>query len=252
MPTFRYEGFNKDGKAKQGQIEAGSESDASARCRDAGLFLNRLEPVDGNPMKTVLHHRTEEDDFLDTSPEDMPARVYEPDEGQNYPRPARPKMQEPEPDWQPSWRKPAPGVAKKEDDTQNLAEWQITLAGKIHEIAEFYQDCLTVIGNRSGPFPEMMKTALNKETSDLIQNAVHNAWTDPKPEETKKPSNKARLDMKESWKREREAAERFAKEVVIRGEAVPAGTELPCGATHVIVNDDAEHPVVRRNRFSIA
>lgn len=50
---------------------------------------------------------------------------------------------------------------------------------------------------------------------------------------------------------ERRARARFVKAVVQRGEAVPEGTPLPPGATHVITGQDSDgNPVIKRKRFS--
>jgi adenine/guanine phosphoribosyltransferase-like PRPP-binding protein len=50
-----------------------------------------------------------------------------------------------------------------------------------------------------------------------------------------------------------EHEKRFVDDVVVRGEAAPAGTELPEGATHEVVGVDNEgHAVLKRRRFSIA
>jgi hypothetical protein len=47
--------------------------------------------------------------------------------------------------------------------------------------------------------------------------------------------------------------QRFAEDLVVRGEAVPAGTDpLPPGATHEVVEErDGVPAKVRRRRFSI-
>jgi hypothetical protein len=48
-----------------------------------------------------------------------------------------------------------------------------------------------------------------------------------------------------------EARRRFEEDLEVRGEAVPAGEELPPGATHEIVEDDGDgEPKVNRRRFS--
>jgi hypothetical protein len=48
-----------------------------------------------------------------------------------------------------------------------------------------------------------------------------------------------------------EAGRRFEEDLEIRGEAVPAGEDLPPGATHEIVEEDGDgEPTVRRRRFS--
>lgn len=53
---------------------------------------------------------------------------------------------------------------------------------------------------------------------------------------------------------ETESEKRFVRDLLIRGEAanrLPDG-ELPCGATHEIVNNNEEDlPQVERERFSI-
>jgi hypothetical protein len=52
---------------------------------------------------------------------------------------------------------------------------------------------------------------------------------------------------------EKKAAERFVSDLVARGEAARAvDGQLPPGATHEIIGEDAEgHPIVRRRRFSL-
>jgi hypothetical protein len=51
---------------------------------------------------------------------------------------------------------------------------------------------------------------------------------------------------------EAEAAAHFVRGVLTRGEAVPAGQELPPGATHEIVQEQAGTlPTIRRRRFSL-
>jgi hypothetical protein len=48
-----------------------------------------------------------------------------------------------------------------------------------------------------------------------------------------------------------EARRRFEEDLEVRGEAVPAGEELPPGATHEIVEEDGDgEPTVRRRRYS--
>jgi hypothetical protein len=47
----------------------------------------------------------------------------------------------------------------------------------------------------------------------------------------------------------RRAEERFIDDLISRGEAVPAGQELPPGATHEIVCDDQGRRTARRVRF---
>jgi len=48
-----------------------------------------------------------------------------------------------------------------------------------------------------------------------------------------------------------EARHRFEEDLEVRREAVPAGEELPPGATHEIVEEDGDgEPTVRRRRFS--
>jgi hypothetical protein len=48
-----------------------------------------------------------------------------------------------------------------------------------------------------------------------------------------------------------EARRRFEEDLEVRREAVPAGEELPPGATHEIVEEDGDgEPTVRRRRFS--
>ena len=48
-----------------------------------------------------------------------------------------------------------------------------------------------------------------------------------------------------------EGRHRFEEDLEVRGEAVPAGEELPPGATHEIVEEDGDgEPKVRRRRFS--
>jgi hypothetical protein len=48
------------------------------------------------------------------------------------------------------------------------------------------------------------------------------------------------------------AKRKFEEGLVKRGEAVPAGTPLPSGATHEIVSTDAAgHPILKRRRFSL-
>jgi hypothetical protein len=50
-----------------------------------------------------------------------------------------------------------------------------------------------------------------------------------------------------------EAEQRFVEDLVVRGEAVPVGTDpLPPGATHEVVDErDGVPATVRRRRFSI-
>ena len=51
---------------------------------------------------------------------------------------------------------------------------------------------------------------------------------------------------------EAEAAAHFVRGILTRGEAVPAGQELPPGATHEIVQEQAGAlPTIRRRRFSL-
>ena len=51
---------------------------------------------------------------------------------------------------------------------------------------------------------------------------------------------------------EAQAAAHFVRGVLTRGEAVPAGRELPPGATHEIVQEQAGAlPTIRRRRFSL-
>lgn len=46
-------------------------------------------------------------------------------------------------------------------------------------------------------------------------------------------------------------AKRFSSSVLARGEAVPAGTPLSAGATHIIIGRDADGaPLLERKRFS--
>jgi hypothetical protein len=48
-----------------------------------------------------------------------------------------------------------------------------------------------------------------------------------------------------------EEARRFEEDLEVRGEAVPAGEELPPGATHEIVEEDGDGEcTVRRRRYS--
>jgi len=50
-----------------------------------------------------------------------------------------------------------------------------------------------------------------------------------------------------------EEARRFEEDLEVRGEAVPAGEELPPGATHEIVEEDGDgdgERTVRRRRYS--
>ena len=47
------------------------------------------------------------------------------------------------------------------------------------------------------------------------------------------------------------AAKRYSRSVAARGEAVPGGTALPAGATHEVVDREADGtPVLKRRRFS--
>jgi hypothetical protein len=187
MPTYRYEGFTAGGKPKQGTLDAASEGDASARCRDAGLFLQKIEPVDGNPMKTVLHHRDEE--FLELNDPDVldQPRIHVPNEGQNYPAATA---------WQPSWRKPVPGVAKEVHDTKKMLEpWQAELSEEIHEIAEFYRGCLEVVNMpHSGTFPDILKDSLNSAVKGMVERAIAQAATGGQKQQ--QPSKNARLGGK--------------------------------------------------------
>ena len=49
------------------------------------------------------------------------------------------------------------------------------------------------------------------------------------------------------------AKRKFEEGLVKRGEAVPAGSALPSGATHEIVGTDAAgKPVLKRKRFSLS
>jgi 2-keto-4-pentenoate hydratase len=49
-----------------------------------------------------------------------------------------------------------------------------------------------------------------------------------------------------------EAAAHFVRGVLTRGEAVPAGQDLPPGATHEIVQErPGSLPTIRRRRFSL-
>jgi hypothetical protein len=192
MPTYRYEGFNAAGAPKTGRVDAASEGDASAKCRNAGLFLQKLEPDGADPMKTVLHHKQQQEDvFLDTNEEpiiDRP-RIHTPNEGQNY-----------APAWTPTWRNqapatvPTPGVVNEPRDTQTyrqpLESWQQDLAEKIHEIALFYKGSLEILNQtHSGPFPDLLKEALNATVLGLAKNAYSISFYDQKhPPETKKPS----------------------------------------------------------------
>ena len=51
---------------------------------------------------------------------------------------------------------------------------------------------------------------------------------------------------------EQRARDRYVQGVVNRGEAVPEGTPLPPGATHVITGQDADgKPIIRRKRYSL-
>jgi hypothetical protein len=44
----------------------------------------------------------------------------------------------------------------------------------------------------------------------------------------------------------------FTETTILRGDAVPAGEELPSGATHEIAGqDDCGQPVLKRKRFSL-
>ena len=196
MPTYRYEGFNAAGAPKTGRVDAASEGDASAKCRNAGLFLQKLEPDGADPMKTVLHHKQQEDVFLDTSEEpiiDRP-RIHTPNEGQNY-----------APAWTPTWRTqapapvPAPGVVNEPRDTptyrQPLEPWQQVLAEKVHEIALFYKGSLEVLNQtHSGPFPDLLKEALNDTVLELAKDVLRKTVWDREASkhglisETPKPS----------------------------------------------------------------
>ena len=73
-----------------------------------------------------------------------------------------------------------------------------------------------------------------------------------------KPAAKAAKPAKTAKERaprivRRSSAElHFTETTIIRGEAVPAGEDLPSGATHEIAGHDASgHPILKRKRFSI-
>jgi len=61
---FRFEGHDKMGRPMKGELDAANQEMASAELRTREVFALKLEPVDGEPMRTVLEH-----------PEEIPADV---------------------------------------------------------------------------------------------------------------------------------------------------------------------------------
>ncbi|GGK37833.1 hypothetical protein GCM10010124_33300 [Pilimelia terevasa] len=65
------------------------------------------------------------------------------------------------------------------------------------------------------------------------------------------PQGSAAERDRQEQERARVAADRFAEDLVARGEAVPAGTPLPPGATHEIEEGEDGERTLRRQRFSL-
>lgn len=56
---FRFEGHDKMGRPMKGELDASNQEMASAELRARDVFVLKLEPVDGEPMRTVLEHPEE-------------------------------------------------------------------------------------------------------------------------------------------------------------------------------------------------
>jgi hypothetical protein len=73
----------------------------------------------------------------------------------------------------------------------------------------------------------------------------------PAARAAKKPAKAAKETAPRTVRRST-AELHFTETTIIRGEAVPAGEDLPSGATHEIAGHDASgRPILKRKRFSI-